>query len=166
MKNFQNRYSAMFRCAPRDVDDCPTAESLARFAAGRAWPWQRRRLTDHLGRCSDCADDYRVLAMARDGLTDALESGRETRGTVGLSPVWLRSGFAAAAVAGVAALGIIVLVETGGPGPWNPSDSMAANGAASSRGEPGVGNDDRLFKSNFGEPEPTDGPLFRDDFGG
>ena len=166
MKNFQDRYSTMFRRAEREADHCPPGESLARLAAGRAWPWQRRRLVDHLGRCSDCADDYRVLATARDGLTDALESGQETRGTVGLSPVWLRSGFAAAALAGVAALGIIVLLETGGPGPWSASDTMAANGVDSSRGEPGAGNDDRLFKSNFGEPEPTDGPLFRDDFGG
>ena len=166
MKNFQNRYSTVFRRAADKADHCPPGESLARLAAGRAWPWQRRRLADHLGRCSACADDYRVLLTARAGLTDALESGRETRGTVGLSRVWLRSGFAAAAMAGVAALGIIVLVETGGPGPLNAADSMAANGVESSRGEPGAGQNDRLFKSNFGEPESTDGPLFRDDFGG
>ena len=166
MKDFQDRYSAIFRQATRTADQCPPGNSLARLAAGRAWPWQRRRLADHLGRCSACADDYRVLLMARDGLTDALESGRETRGTVGLSPVWLRSGFAAAAMAGVAAVGIAVLLETGGPGPWNPSDTMAANGVESSSGEPGADDDDRLFKSNFGEPEAVDGPLFRDDFGG
>ena len=166
MKDFQNRYSAMFRRAEREAGHCPSGESLARLVAGRAWPWQRRRLVDHLGRCSACADDYRVLAMAGDGLTDALESGQETRGTVSLAPVWLRSGFAVAALAGVAALGIAVLLETGGPGPWNPSDTMAANGVESSSGEPGADDDDRLFKSNFGEPEAVDGPLFRDDFGG
>lgn len=166
MKDFQNRYSTMFRRAERKADPCPPGESLANLAAGRAWPWQRRRLADHLGRCNDCADDYRVLVMARDGLTDALGSGQEARGPASLSPVWLRSGLAAAALAGVAALGIAVLLETGGPGPWNASDSMAANGVESSPGAPGAGADDRLFKSNFGEPEPVDGPLFRDDFGG
>jgi len=166
MKDFQDRYSAMFRRAGREADPCPSGESLADLAAGRAWPWQRRRLADHLGRCSDCADDYRVLVMARDGLLDALGTPRESRDPAGLSPVWLRSGFAAAALAGVAALGIAVLLETGGPGPWNAEETMAANGVESSPGEPGAGDDERLFKSSFGEPAAVDGPLFRDDFGG
>ena len=164
MNNSQDRYSAMFRRATRDGDDCPTAESLVSLAAGRAWPWERRRLTDHLGRCSACADDYRAVATARDGLIGVLEAhaGVSSRGAA----AWLRSGVTAAALAGVAALGIAVLVETAGPGLWSDADRLASHEAAAGHGRHRSQAEDRLFKSNFGEPEAVDGPLFRDDFGG
>ena len=164
MRNFQDRYSAMFRRAMRDGGDCPTAESLARLAAGRAWPWQRRRLTDHLGRCSACADDYRVLAAARDGLIGVLEAhaGASSHGAA----AWLRPGLAAAALAGVVALGIAVLVETAGPGPWSDADRLASHDAAADHGRPPAPAEDRVFKSDFGEPESAERPLFRDNFGG
>lgn len=161
MKNFQDRYSAVFRRATRKTGHCPSGDALARLAAGRAWPWQRRRLADHIGRCRDCADDYRVLATARSGLLQALEAhaGRASGGV----PAWLRPGLAAAALAGVTALGIAVLVETGAPGFWSAPDTMAASDAERSpdgRGQP----EDTLFKSDFGASESADVPLFRDDF--
>lgn len=157
MKAFQDRYSTVFRRATWHADRCPPSEALARLAAGRAWPWQRRRLVDHLGRCSDCADDYRVLAAARGGLIGALEA--HAGAAPGAAPAWLRPGLAAAALAGITALGIAVLVETDGPGPWAGPDMLASHGAVSPA-------DDRVFKSDFGEPKPDEGPLFRDDFGG
>ena len=164
MKNFQDRYSAMFRRAMRDGDDCPTAESLVSLAAGRAWPWQRRRLTEHLSNCSDCADDYRALATARDGLIGVLEAhaGASSRGAA----AWLRPGLTAAALAGVAALGIAVLFETAGPGLWSDADTLASRDAAAGHGRHPSPAEDRLFKSDFGEPGSAERPLFRDDFGG
>jgi len=166
MNDFQDRYSTMFRRATREADPCPPGESLANLAAGRAWPWQRRRLADHLGRCSDCADDYRVLTTARAGLIGALETqAGEAPGNVSN---WLRPGLAAVALAGVTALAIAVLVGTGGPGAWSEPDMIAANGLEprQDRHAALAPSEDRVFKSDFGGPEPADAPLFRDDFGG
>ncbi|MFO7762707.1 MAG: hypothetical protein R6V61_03110 [Wenzhouxiangellaceae bacterium] len=162
MKDFQQRYSAVFRRAARKADHCPSGDSLAMLAAGRAWPWQRRRLVDHIGRCGDCADDYRVLAAARSGLLDALEA--HAGPASGHAPAWLPSGLAAAALAGVTALGIAVLVETGAPDSWSVSDTVAISDAERSPGGRGQ-SEDTLFKSDFGASEAADVPLFRDDFG-
>lgn len=161
MKDFQDRYSAVFRRATRKAGHCPSSEALARLAAGRAWPWQRRRLVDHLGRCSDCADDYRVLAAARGGLTGALEAHADS--SPGDAPAWLRPGLAALALAGVTALGIAVLVETGDPSRASGQDMLFV-----SQFEPGSSQpvQDRLFSSDFGDAEGAGAPLFRDDFGG
>jgi len=164
MKDFQNRYSAIFRRAVGRPGTCPPADALASLAAGRAWPWRRRRLAGHLSRCSRCADDYRVLVAARGGLIGALEA--QAGGASGQAPGWLRTGLAAGALAGITALGIAMLVETGSPGPWSGPDTMAANGFESSAGQPPAGAEDRVFNSDFGEPEPADAPLFRDNFGG
>jgi len=166
MKDLQDRYSTMLRRASRRADQCPPGEALAALSAGRVWSWQRRRLIEHIGCCSDCADDYRVLTMARAGLIDALEThAGDVPDNVSN---WLRPGLAAIALAGFTALAIAVLVGTGGPGAWSEPDMIAANGVESRQGRhkavaPG---EDRVFKSDFGEPSQVDGPLFRDDFGG
>src|SRR6056297_1807302 len=88
MKDFQDRYSSMFRGTTRDAENCPPAEWLAALAAGRAWPWRRRHLAEHLSHCSHCADDYRVLTTARGGLVSALEG----QGNAGqdVAAGWLR----------------------------------------------------------------------------
>lgn len=165
MKAFQNKYSATFRRATPDNQACPPAESLARLAAGRVWPWQRRNLVDHLAHCSDCADDFHVLTVARPGLTAALET--HTRDSAGLAPAWLRPGMAVAAVAVVATLAVTVLVETGGRSPVSEQGVLFA-----SEFEPGprpagrTSDQDRVFTSDFGDSERRDARLFRDDFGG
>lgn len=164
MKDFQDRYSLMFRDAAGGAENCPRAGSLADLAAGRAWPWRRRRLIQHLSHCSDCVDDYRVLTMARDGLVTALER----QAHAGEGPVaarWKRPGLAAAAVLAMVAISVSVLLESGSRSPVSEPGAMFA-------GEPAPGradlqpDQDRLFNSDFGEPEGRGAQLFSDDFGG
>lgn len=165
MKNFQDRYSPIFRDSACTEDACPPAESLADLAAGNAWPWRRRRLVEHLSHCSHCADDYRVLTTARDGLLMALEG--QSQADQGLAARWLRTGMAVTAALVVVALSAAVLVQTGGPSPVSDQGVLFA-----SQFEPGTRQadrqpaPDRLFTSDFGEPDGEGSQLFRDDFGG
>lgn len=165
MKDFQDRYSTMFRDSASTQSTCPPAESLADLAAGRAWPWRRRRLVEHLSNCSHCADDYRVLTTARDGLRMALDG--QDRADQGLAARWLRPGLAATAALVVVALSVSVLVQTGGPSPASDQGVLFA-----SQFEPGPSQpdrqpaEDRLFTSDFGESDGEGAQLFRDDFGG
>lgn len=161
MKDFQDRYSTMFRDSASTQSTCPPAESLADLAAGRAWPRRRRRLVEHLSNCSHCADDYRVLTTARAGLVTALE-GQGHAGE-GLAAGWLRLGLAAAAALVVVALSVSVLVQTGDPSRVSGQDMLFV-----SQFEPGSSQpvEDRLFSSDFGDAEGAGAPLFRDDFGG
>lgn len=165
MKDFQDRYSPMLRDATRGAENCPPAGSLADLAAGRVWPWRRRKLVEHLSHCSDCADDYRVLTTARDGLVTALEGQGHAGQSVAAG--WLRPGLAAAAALAVVALSVSVLVQTGGPSPASEQGTLFA-----SQFEPGPRQgerppeQDRLFTSDHGEPEGGEALLFRDDFGG
>lgn len=161
MKDFQDRYSPMFRAAARDPGHCPPAGSLAVLAAGRAWPWQRRRLVDHLSHCSDCADDYRVLTAARGGLVTALED--QVHAGEGFAAGWVRPGLAVAATMAVVALGVSVLVETDAP--TERGMLFASEFEPGPRSTPSNAQPERLFTSDFGEPEGKGGPLFRDDFG-
>ncbi|HKL53907.1 MAG TPA: hypothetical protein VJ902_08105 [Wenzhouxiangellaceae bacterium] len=165
MKDFQDRYSPMFRAVTRDAGHCPPAGSLADLAAGRTWPWQRRRLVEHLSQCSDCSDDYHVLVTARGGLVTALEEqGHDGEGLTG---GWLRPGLVAAAALGVVALSISVLVQSDAPAPVSGHGVLFASefehGPGGAERQPGQ---DRLFISDFGETEGEGGKLFRDDFGG
>jgi hypothetical protein len=166
MKDFQDRYSPMFRDAMRDPGDCPPAESLADLAAGRTWPWQRRRLVEHLSHCSACSDDYRVLTTARGGLITALEE--QGHAGEGLTAGRLRPGLVAAAALVVVALSVSVLVQTDAPAPLAENGVLFASeferGPRAVERQPG--QPDRLFTSDFGEPEGQGGRLFGDDFGG
>lgn len=166
MKDFQGRFSPMFRRAGTD-QSCPSASGLADLAADRAWPWQRRRLVDHLSHCSECADDYQVLTIARDGLLLAMEDHAQSRGGIGLVG-WMRSGMVSAAAIAVLALGLSVLVHTGGPGPVDESGILFASEFEPQARRGGDSNSvpERLFSSDFGEPDGEGVQLFRDDFGG
>lgn len=170
MKEFQDRFSAMFHRSTASAGDCadhcPPAGDLSDLAAGRTWPWRRRRLVEHLSHCSACADDFRVLTTARGGLVTALEN--HTRDSAGAAPAWLRPGLAAAALAVFTALGITVLVETGGPGPAAETGVTLASEfePRHARQAQRAGTGERLFSSDFGESEGDGGRLFRDDFGG
>lgn len=165
MKDFQDRYSPMFRDATRSGEHCPAADSLAELAAGRVWPWQRRKLVEHLSHCSDCAGDYHVLTAARSGLVTALE-GQGHDGP-GIAAGWLRPGLAGAAALVVVALSVAVLVQTGGPSPASDQGVLFASqfepGTPQAEPQPGQ---DRLFTSDFGESQGQNAQLFRDDFGG
>lgn len=169
MKDFQDRYSPMFRDATHDADfdaeRCPSPESLAALAAGRAWPWQRRRLVEHLSCCSDCTDDYRVLATARGGLVTALE-GHGHAGE-GLAAGWLRPGLVAAAALVVVALSVSVMVQTDSTAPVVERGVLFASefeqGPRETRHHL---RPEQLFTSDFGEPDGQGAQLFRDDFGG
>ena len=165
MKDFQNRYSQMFRDSTREPDQCPSAESLADLAAGRTWPWQRRRLVEHLGDCSHCADDYRVLTTARGGVLAALENHGYSG--EGLAIQWMRPALVATAAMGVAALGIAVVLQTGGSNPASDHAVLfASQFEPSQRQAEHAPGHDRLFTSDFGEPDGESAQLFRDDFGG
>lgn len=166
MKDFQDRYSPMFRDAMRDGVHCPPPESLADLAAGHVWPWRRRRLVEHLSHCSECADDYRVLSAARGGLITALEEQGHAR--EGLAAGRLRPGLMAAAALVVVALSVSVLVQTDAPAPLAENGVLFASEfeRAPSGVERTPDRQERLFTSDFGEPEGRGGRLFRDDFGG
>lgn len=168
MKDFQDRYSPMFRDGTRgathDASRCPSPDSLAALAAGRAWPWQRRRLVEHLSFCSDCTDDYRVLATARGGLVTALE-GQGHAGE-GLAAGWLRPGLAAAALV-LVALSVSVVVQTDAPAPVVEHGVLFASefeqGPRETRRH---ARPEQVFTSDFGEADGQGAQLFRDDFGG
>jgi len=168
MKKFQDRYSPMFRdatCgATHDAGHCPPAELLADLAAGRAWPWRRRRLVEHLSHCSHCADDYRVLTTARDGLVSALED--RCRDDEGVRPGWLSAGLASAAALVVVALSVSVLVTTDGPS-RGPEQGVlfASQFEPVPRAVRSQSPSERVFTSDFGETEGSV-QLFRDDFDG
>lgn len=165
MKAFQDRYSPMFRDATREAEYCPPSESLADLAAGRAWPWRRRRLVGHLARCSDCADDYRVLTAARGGLVTALE-GQGHAGE-GLAAGWLRPGLFAAAALVVVGLSVSVMIETDAPAPVVERGVLFASEFERGRSEPRRdARPEHLFTSDFGEPGGEGAQLFSDDFGG
>lgn len=165
MKDFQDRHSTMFRDATRDAEHCPPADSLANLAAGRTWPWQRRRLVEHLAHCSDCADDYRVLTSARGGLVTALEGQAHSGDAVAAG--WLRTGLIGAAALVVVALSVSVLVQTDAPTPASGHGVLFAS--EFERGPYTVQRQalpERLFTSDFGEPDGDGSQLFRDEFGG
>lgn len=87
--------------------ECPTGEALADVAAGRAWPWVRRRVVAHLSDCPHCADDYRAVRGVRDDMLAALD-GLSPAARRGLPPVWGGAAFAAAAAL-VVVFGVAVL---------------------------------------------------------
>lgn len=128
---------------------CPPAEALGALAAGRAWPWQRRRLAAHLGGCSDCADDYRALLVARPGLQAALDEAGAVQGPNG--PAIRTGGALAVAAVGVVALGIALLADRPAP---QPGPETGVLFASQFEPRPGAGRsahgDDRLFGSDFG----------------
>ena len=145
--------------------DCPSAEQLSALATGRLWPWQRRRLVAHLGRCSSCAADFQILARLRHSLESALEGPRSATSSRRPVPTFV-SGLAGAAAFAVMALGVVAWIDhsPNGPGATAETDVIFAN-----RFEPAADaaerRDDTLFKSDFGGPnaEPR---VFVDSFGG
>lgn len=165
MKDFQDRYSSMFRDATRDAESCPAAESLADLASGRVWLWQRRRLVEHISHCSDCAADYRVLTAARSGLVTALEG--QAHSGEGVSDGWRWSGLTAVAALVMVALSVSILIQTDVSAPATENRVLFASEfeLGPSNGNHPSGHD-RLFTSDFGEAEGKGGKLFRDDFGG
>jgi hypothetical protein len=129
---------------------CPSAEALGALAAGRAWPWQRRRLAAHLGGCRECADDYRALLVARPGLQAALDEAGAVHGPSG--PAIRTGGALAAAAVGAAALGIALLADAPAPQPApEPGVLFASQFEPRSGAERSAGGDDRLFGSDFGD---------------
>jgi len=135
--------------------DCPDSSMLARLADGRIWPWQRRRLVAHLGRCTACADDYQVVSRARAGLTDAL-AGFETPTTS------LRPALIGLATAGLVALAVVLVAP-----PERPvfDHGMASHSGSVERADPSP-EADVLFSSNFDHAPAESRALFRDDFDG
>lgn len=170
MDNIQDRYSTSYRRGNRpDGCACPPSGALADLAAGRAWPWQRRRLVEHLGSCNDCADDYRVLTRARGGLVGALEELGRANGNRTLPG--LRPALAAAALAAFVALGAAVLLESGAPGPVAEPGAIFAGefeSAQARRANVTSPSDEVVFRSDFqGDFADGDGGrVFSDDFGG
>ena len=133
---------------------CPDSDHLAALAAGEAWPWRRRRITRHLSECPHCADEYRTVLAARDGLRDALGAAGP-----GSARSWLSALIPAGAAAGLAAVLIVAL----SPNPQSGSTPDAPRIASAPAS-------DTLFASNFdnGHPaaESTSDTLFQSDFGG
>ncbi|MDT8410403.1 MAG: hypothetical protein RQ741_12435 [Wenzhouxiangellaceae bacterium] len=134
--------------------NCPASTRLSDLSEGRLWSWQRRALLAHLSTCSHCADDYRSLLSAREGLQQALMGVAAPRGH-GIGS-WLTG--AGTAAAAVALLAVVVLSpETQAP----PSTPVADNGhgvifssdfdAGREPGDSENASDDLLFSSNFGD---------------
>jgi hypothetical protein len=46
--------------ASRSRRDCPSSETLARLAAGELAGTEREQISDHLGFCADCAEEYQI----------------------------------------------------------------------------------------------------------
>lgn len=152
-----------------EAGPCPTPSALARQAAGRSWFWQRHSVSDHLGRCHHCADEYQVLLRARDGLAQALARHLPERESA--QPRW---GLALASVVAVAAIAFALIptqqstnpmgeqplaVEETGifGGEFESVQIVAADNAS-----------DSLFSGDFdkGAAKPNTSGLFTDEFGG
>lgn len=56
--------------------DCPTAETLARAAAGALPAGEREAIADHISGCSACADEYRDATPLREWAASVGSSGR------------------------------------------------------------------------------------------
>jgi hypothetical protein len=147
MTNQPDRLKQLYRQRSA-ASTCPAPGSLSDLAAGRAWPWQRRRLVRHLADCSACADDYRTLLAARPGLSTALAGFEPERvGPAG----WLRPSRALAAAVGALALGVVLV------GQWDDDAAPAPQSG-------------ELFASEFepaapaGDAAPSADRLFRSDF--
>lgn len=135
-----------YRRNVRPPDACPESADLAELAGGRPWPWQRRRLVNHLASCPHCASDFQTLLAMRGGLHDALGAPRPgERSRVG----WLAAFGTAGACAAV--LVAVLLLPQG----------MERNAPVSTES-------DLLFASDFapGTRQRADETLFSGDFDG
>ncbi|MGH9309606.1 MAG: hypothetical protein ACRD1U_09550 [Vicinamibacterales bacterium] len=56
--------------------DCPTAETLARAAAGVLPADEREAIADHIGGCTACADEYRHTTPLREWAASVGPTGR------------------------------------------------------------------------------------------
>lgn len=156
MNEFRERFGAGYRRA--HVDECPPSEALSELAAGRAWPWRRRRLAAHLSECGACADDYRAIRSARPELMAALEAhAAEDR------PVFGRAGVVAAAAMLALAVAVSAIVGTGDTERAGSDVVLFASefepDAPASRS---AGSGDRLFRSDFGDVAVQRSRVLRD----
>ncbi len=172
MSELDPRWRPLYRRHTAAPDACPTGERLAGLAAGRIWPWQRRRLVAHLTACTDCADDVRVLLDARAGLEAAfaahhaaLKPAAESRPARPWQPLLRPLPLAATAAAAAVALAVVFLPR---PDPQTSrqlagDDLILANDFEISIAR---NEDPLLFQSSFdGAPDPEPA-LFKDNFGG
>lgn len=160
MDNDTRQLAHLVQRVSSEARDCPDSESMARVAAGEAWPWQRRRVAAHVSKCSHCAAEYRTLLAARDGLRDAL----------GLAPHassagnWLRG----PAVAGVAAVAVVAIVAsiavTESPEPLDPSSTRVASSGTETIFSSSFGGDVQQGAAGTEAPRPE--VLFSSDFDG
>jgi hypothetical protein len=72
--------------------DCPSAETLARAAAGELMQVEREQIADHLGGCADCADEFRLASAVKPWADSASRPARVTRSR------WVAAALPAAAV--------------------------------------------------------------------
>lgn len=161
MDNETRRLSRLYRNARESTSSCPDGRVLARLADGSAWPWQRRRVSGHLAECAHCADEYRALLVARDGLRRALDLPERADGsprTAGAGWQALLAPAVGAAVV-IAAVASVVMIA---PGPGSSGAPEQVVGAAP----------ETIFVSDFGAgkesaPDSRSGGdmLFRSDFG-
>lgn len=161
MDNETRRLARLYRSSERTNSSCPDGSALARLADGSTWPWQRRRISAHLSECAHCADDYRTLLAARDGLRRALDlperpAASSRTGGAGWQPLLAPAVGAAVAVVAVASVVMIA------PGPESSGTPEQVAGTAN----------DTIFVSDFDagtDPASDSGTgsdmLFRSDFG-
>lgn len=171
MTDTDKQIQSSWRRARLTDGPCPPSARIAALAVGRVWPWQRRRLVDHLATCPACAADYRVLDTARDGLQSALQS-HEAAPRAGAA--FGRFGFAAAALVAVVVGGFLLSNDPGTiRTPGQPGAGTATPDAIfSSAFEPGErpasnteGDSDTLFRSDFSPPRERRKGTFSDGFG-
>lgn len=155
MDEFRERFGADHRRA--DVDGCPSSEALSDLAAGRAWPWRRRRLVAHLSECGACADDYRAIRSARPALMAALEAH-----SVEERPIFPRVGAVAAAAALVVAVAVAAIFGNGDPERAGNEAVLFASEFEPSSGSQSAGSGDRLFRSGFGDLDGQRSRAIRD----
>jgi hypothetical protein len=105
----------------RSRRDCPSAETLARAAAGELGRAESRQVSDHLTACADCAEEYRLATSLRPWAN-------------GVSPV--RSGAATWRAVLTYAAAAVVLVSIAAA-VWLAGELRRVRGeAAAERGQP------------------------------
>lgn len=115
MKTTTDELRELYRAAGRGVDaeapGCPPADLLRRLAEGAVDAGERSSAVEHIARCSDCADAYRLaLELVVTGVEQGATPRRDRRR-------WPSKPWLAVAATVVIVLAAVVLWRTGPLGP-------------------------------------------------
>lgn len=93
---------------------CPSADALARAAAGEATARERRAIADHLATCASCSEEYRVAASLGEWAHNASRDRDVLPGAARRAPSTERMRYLAYAAAVLLAVGLTTVLVAWG----------------------------------------------------